>query len=64
MSNKSNNGNAKIVVLTARQSGNVIIKEKEGRKKNGDPKELRISQFKGSNGPVNAMNYLKEKFGI
>lgn len=64
MSKKSTNGNNKIVVLTSRQSGNVVIKEKEGRKKNGDPKELRVSQFKGCNGPANAMNYLREKFGV
>lgn len=40
---------------------NVIVKEKEGRAKNGDPKQQRISKFKT---PFNAVTYLREKFGI
>ena len=40
---------------------NVIIKEKEGTAKNGDPKQTRVSTFKT---PANAVRYLKEKYSI
>lgn len=40
---------------------NVIIKEKEGTAKNGDPKQMRVSKFRD---PAYAVKYLQEKFGI
>jgi hypothetical protein len=39
----------------------VVVKEKEGIRKDGDPKQVRISKFRS---PISAANYLKEKFGF
>jgi len=39
----------------------VLVKEKEGIKKNGDPKQVRVSKFRS---PFSAAKYLQEKFGI
>jgi hypothetical protein len=49
------------VIEPAEPGSNVIIKEKEGVNKQGDPKQQRISKFSS---PYSAMKYLKEKFGI
>jgi hypothetical protein len=52
----------KTTIYLIEPSRNVIlVKEKEGTAKDGDPKQVRISKFRS---PISAANYLKEKFGI
>jgi hypothetical protein len=51
----------KTQIIVIEHGMNVIIKEKEGLTKKGEPKQIRISNFKN---PKNALTYLKEKFGL
>jgi hypothetical protein len=51
----------KTKILVIEHGMNVIIKEKEGIDKKGEPKQIRISSFKN---PNTALNYLKQKFGL
>ena len=51
----------KTKIYVVESGANVIIKEKEGVAKNGDPKVVRVSTFRE---PVHAVRYLKEKYGI
>jgi len=46
------------------QGKNIIIKEKEGVMKNGDPRFVRVSNFKGKDAGANALNYLEQKLSI
>jgi hypothetical protein len=48
-------------IIVIEHGMNVIIKEKEGIDKRGEPKQIRISNFKN---PNHALNYLKQKFGL
>lgn len=51
----------KTTFYVVEQGRDIIIKEKEGVAKNGDPKQMRISKFKE---PLHVMNYFREKYGI
>mgnify|MGYP006921467716 CR=1 FL=1 len=51
----------KTKIIVIEHGMNVIIKEKEGMDKKGEPKQVRISNFKN---PNHALNYLKQKFGL
>jgi hypothetical protein len=51
----------KTKIILVERGQNVIIKEKEGLNKRGEPKQTRISNFKK---PENALLYLKQKFGL
>jgi hypothetical protein len=46
------------------QGKDVIVKQQEGTNKRGLPKNTLISTFKGPEGPKNAMDYLRQKFGL
>jgi hypothetical protein len=54
----------KMHIIIIEQGKDVIVKEQEGFNKNGLPKNTRISTFKTPNGPKNAMEYLRQKFGL
>lgn len=51
-------------IIIVERNMNVIIKEKEGTNKKGEPKQCRVSKFTGIFAVQNAVHYLEDKLSI
>ena len=52
------------IVVIERGMNVIIVKEKEGKNKKGEPKQTRISTFKQRSAVEDAINYLSQKLSV